>query len=226
MKLSSAQVYAYAREAGFSPAAAVTMTAIVAAESGNRTDAIGDKNLTQPGEMSVGLTQINYRPSRDRGNAVRDPHGNLDPLTNLQHAYIISGQGRRFTPWSTFTSGAYVKNLGTASKAAGQPAVTLPVGSAAGGTGVQPVGFPMPPNPLDLLPDIPNPLNWLGDQFGAAADSVSAKVTGAVRDITITVAILVGGVALVVLGVKEAVAPVVKTKVEDAAAIAPLAAAV
>ena len=81
--------------------------AIAHAESGFRTDAIGDVNLTEPGEKSVGLWQINYRPSRDPDGGWRDPILNLDPSHNAQAAFLISGGGARFTPWSAYTNSAY-----------------------------------------------------------------------------------------------------------------------
>ena len=80
------------------------MTAIVMAESGGNPSAVGDKNNPGPGASSVGLAQINFLPSRDSGNANRDPKANLDPLTNLKAAYKISNGGTNFKPWATYTT--------------------------------------------------------------------------------------------------------------------------
>lgn len=117
--LTIKQTYAVARQAGFTPAQAVEMTAIAIAESGLRTDAVGDVNLTTTGERSVGLWQINYRPARDRGNVSRDPSRNLDPVSNAKAAYEISGGGKNFRPWSTFTSGAAARNVPSVMRALG-----------------------------------------------------------------------------------------------------------
>ena len=103
-KLAPNQIYALAVKAGFKPKAAQTMTAIVLAESGGHTGAVGDHNNPGPGASSVGLSQINFLPSRDKGNSTRDPKANLDPLTNLRNAYKISKGGTNFNPWTTYTT--------------------------------------------------------------------------------------------------------------------------
>lgn len=130
--LSPAQIYGYAKQAGFRGVAAVQATAIALAESGGRTDAIGDRNLTEPGEKSVGLWQINYRPSRDTNSTDRDPSANLDPAANAAAAFAISGQGRSFSPWTTYTDGAYRNELPAALKAASGLGDPLPDPSAFG----------------------------------------------------------------------------------------------
>jgi hypothetical protein len=209
--LSTGQVFTLARNAGFNAAAAVIMTAIVAAESSNRTDAIGDVNLTETGERSVGLTQINYRPSRDKGNAVRDPQANLDPQTNLVHAYTISGGGKSFRPWSTFTSGKYVSHLGDARAAAAAGGSSVPAG-AGGSTGdavatgtAQQAGFSG--NLLD-----PFGVNsWLWDNtFGKSVGDAQKGLVNAAFKISVQLLAIAGGAALVVFGVRETVAPAVE----------------
>jgi len=115
-KLTSDQIYQLAIKAGFAPDAAQTMTGIVLAESGGDPNAVGDKNNPGPGASSVGLAQINFLPSRDTGNANRDPKGNLDPLTNLKNAYKISNGGTNFAPWTTYTQGSYKQFMPTAPK--------------------------------------------------------------------------------------------------------------
>lgn len=110
--LTFRQVAQLALDANFRGEQLVTIVAIAAAESGKTVGgkfvmfagAKGDIDLSESGEVSVGLTQINFRPSRDKGNAVRDPVANLDPATNLRNAYTISRGGSNFTPWSTFTT--------------------------------------------------------------------------------------------------------------------------
>jgi LysM repeat protein len=79
-------------EAGGSPAQAVTAASIAMAESSGQQFATG-------GVGERGYWQIN------------PDHGSLstyDPLGNAKAAVIISGDGTNWTPWTTFTSGAYL----------------------------------------------------------------------------------------------------------------------
>jgi hypothetical protein len=50
-------------------------------------------------------------PAGERGYwQIHPDHGSLstyDPLGNARAAVAISGHGRNWTPWTTFTSGAY-----------------------------------------------------------------------------------------------------------------------
>lgn len=118
--LADADVIFLLQKVGFPVASFSVMTAIAHAESGFRTDAIGDKDLTEKGECSVGLWQINYRPSRDVTGGPRDPTLNLQPLHNAQAAFMISSSGTRFSPWSTYTNGAYKKYFNEAAAAVQQ----------------------------------------------------------------------------------------------------------
>lgn len=117
MILTATQVAQAARTAGFDQRGAIIAVAIAKAESGFNSTAIGDVNLSEPGERSVGLWQINFRPSRDQAVPYRDPILNLDPAHNAAAAFIISGRGVSFSPWSTFTSNAYVRHMPEAAAA-------------------------------------------------------------------------------------------------------------
>lgn len=80
------------QQAGGSAAQAVTAASIAMAESGGQQFATG-----AAGER--GYWQIN------------PDHGSLstyDPLGNAKAAVIISGDGANWTPWTTYTSGAYL----------------------------------------------------------------------------------------------------------------------
>lgn len=124
-QLTPAQIAAAAVEAGWSdPDEIRTLVAITLAESGGRTDAIGDRDLTVSGERSVGLAQINYRPGRDETNSVRDPQANLDPVTNLRNARAVyDAQG--WCAWSVYEKscghayhvGTYRRHLDDAAEA-------------------------------------------------------------------------------------------------------------
>jgi hypothetical protein len=87
--------------AGFTPANAETMTAISGAESHWSSAATANTSK----EYSVGPFQINlkahpYIPESEARN----------PVTAAQWAYKLSG-GANFTPWTTYTSGAYKQYL-------------------------------------------------------------------------------------------------------------------
>lgn len=117
--LTMSQAYAYARQAGFDPAAAVIVAAIAAGESGLRTDAIGDTKLTDgTWGPSVGLMQVRTLKADTGTGRTRDITKLRDPLQNMVAAYEISGHGRDFTPWTVYTSGRYRQFLGQAQGAA------------------------------------------------------------------------------------------------------------
>lgn len=114
---SLAQIYALAASTGF--ADPVTATAIAMAESGGNPDAVGDLTISPP-DGSVGLWQINVAAHPQYSAASLH-----DPTTNAQAALAISSNGTTWTPWSTFTSGAYKQYVAGAQAAA---ATALPPG--------------------------------------------------------------------------------------------------
>lgn len=196
--LNASQIYAYARQAGFSGVAAIQATAVALAESGGRTDVIGDRNLTQAGEKSVGLWQINYRPSRDAGNSERDPSANLDPSANAAAAYAISNRGTNFSPWSTYTSGAYRSFLPKALAAAASAGDPVPAAADFAKPGDTSSSTTADTSSSDSGSSSSNPfaLN-VGGPLGGV-------ITGLGKLVLPTIAVL-GGVALVAGGVYKAV---------------------
>jgi cell wall-associated NlpC family hydrolase len=101
-KHTAAQIYAYARAAGFDPDQAVTMTAIALAESGGRSGALNTDN-----EDSRGLWQINVEAN---GELVDD----LDlfsPRDNAIAAFRVSQQGRDISPWTTTHGGSRARYM-------------------------------------------------------------------------------------------------------------------
>jgi len=113
--ISPRHIYQYARQAGFSASEAVVATAIALAESVG-----GDANAhchdCVPGvhEDSRGLWQINVlaHPWAAQSNL-------YDPQVNAAAAYqVYKDAGKKFTPWSTYTSGSYKSRLPAALKAA------------------------------------------------------------------------------------------------------------
>jgi hypothetical protein len=121
MSLTMAQVYAYARQAGFAPDTAVIATAIGMAESGENPKARGDIGLeTSYWGPSVGVEQIRTVKSQTGKGTDRDiARLDDDPLANMIAAFDISKGGKDFSPWTTYTSGKYRQYLGQAQAAAG-----------------------------------------------------------------------------------------------------------
>jgi LysM repeat protein len=79
------------REAGGSPAAAVTAASIAVAESGGNqfaTGAVGERGYWQINPVNGALSTYNA-------------------LGNAHAAVVMSGNGANWGPWTTFTSGAY-----------------------------------------------------------------------------------------------------------------------
>ncbi len=102
-QLSRAQVQSYAAGAGFSGSALSTILAISQAESGFNTVARG---VNTDGSVDRGLYQINNRYHPEVSDSCA-----YDPVCSSQAAFRISNSGRSFTPWSTYTSGAYRQYL-------------------------------------------------------------------------------------------------------------------
>lgn len=205
-RLTDQQLYAYATQAGFTGTAAVTAVAVALAESGGRSDAVGDVNLTQQGEQSTGPWQVNYRPARDQGNATRDPQANLDPAHNAAAAYAISGNGSTFRPWSTYVSGAYRAFLPRALAAAakGGANITLPAGTttATGSPNTSAGGA----QNAGLLGNIGgflvNPFGLVGD----AASGIGGDIVSGLGKIVLPASVVLAGLALGVFGVIRATA--------------------
>lgn len=115
--VSSISAFQYAAQAGFNtqnvPGTPYTqrqiIVAIATAESG--LDA-HSWNKSDPNGGSFGILQINgfwFHPMS--GPAITQSQA-LDPQNAFNYAYnVISSKGTNFTPWSTFTSGAYKKYI-------------------------------------------------------------------------------------------------------------------
>jgi hypothetical protein len=103
--LTPAQIAAYAANAGFSGASLQTAVAIALAESSGNPMVIGDTHLTPGG--SVGLWQINLAAHPEYAGA-----NLLDPQANADAAFAVyQAAGGKFTPWTTFNTGAYASAL-------------------------------------------------------------------------------------------------------------------
>ncbi len=130
--LTREQIADYARRAGFPEAAINTMVAIALAESRGNPEAHCFNCVPGVQEDSRGLWQINVRAHPEYASQ------NLsDPLTNAKAALDISRGGTKFTPWTTFTSGAYKKYL--AGEAAVVGAATSAINTFTGSFSPKPV---------------------------------------------------------------------------------------
>ena len=111
---------------GLSQDEAVTMTAIMMAESGGRPDAINNNRNT--GDLSYGLFQINMidglGPARMRQfnlasyDDLKDPNKNIDAAIQIMRSSGLS-------TWGAYSNGSYKKYLDQAKKAVMQSQVSL-----------------------------------------------------------------------------------------------------
>jgi len=107
------------------------MAAIALAESGGRTDVINDTPATR--DYSVGLWQINYYGSLRAGRTASYGSPETlqgDPNAQAKAAIKLSGNGRNFTPWTTYTHNVYKQFMGPAVAGA------APASSGGGGLGL------------------------------------------------------------------------------------------
>lgn len=126
--------------AGGNPQAAPTAAAIALAESGGEPGAQGDLAL-QNGQWgpSVGLWQIRSLNSETGTGGTRDASILGNPVANARSAVAISNDGSNFTPWTTYTSGAYKHYLGAQASTIAYPS-SSGAGTTLVSTGAQPLG--------------------------------------------------------------------------------------
>jgi len=101
--ISVARARQYAASAGFTGSGLDTIVAIAQAESSLNTLAQGHNT---DGSIDRGILQINSRWHAEVTDSCA-----YDPLCSFQQGYRISNRGTSFTPWSTYTSGAYRRYL-------------------------------------------------------------------------------------------------------------------
>ena len=109
------------RRAGFSGKALDTAFAVALAESGGRMDRPGDVNLqTKKWGPSIGMFQIrSLKHWQDYNSPQRDAKRLTDADFNAQSAFKISKGGTNWKPWSTYTSGAFLKYIDDAHRVQG-----------------------------------------------------------------------------------------------------------
>jgi len=105
---------------GFSGKALQTAFAITLAESSGRPGAVGDVELQDAKwGPSYGLFQVrSLKDWKAYSEPYRDGSRLRNPSFNAAAGYTISSKGRNFNPWSTYTSGSFVKYLKEAQTAA------------------------------------------------------------------------------------------------------------
>lgn len=110
-RLSPEQIARHAHDAGFRGEDLTIAVAVALAESGGDPRAHNDV----PPDNSYGLWQINMLgalgPARRREFGLESNRELFDPAENAKAANRISGDGRSWTPWSTYTNGAYRQYL-------------------------------------------------------------------------------------------------------------------
>lgn len=139
-------------QAGGNPTAAPIAAAIAMAESGGNTTAT---NNDSNGTVDRGLWQI---------NSVHGAQSTYDVMGNARAAVAISNNGTNWTPWTTYTSGAYQQFLQTGVA----PDTSAPINAtqaAANNTNAQ-LAFSLPGGNWD-------PANWFLDPLGAAGSAAS-----------------------------------------------------
>lgn len=167
MYYTAPEIATMAIAAGFRGDPLITMIATAIGESGGNAAARGDTTLMDAKwGPSIGLTQIrSLNAERGRGTT-RDELANLDPWTNLRHAFEISGQGKNFQPWSVFTSGKYKAHLAVARAAAAAPAKDVKGSTGAIG------GGPEATRTTVDMPDIVGAIRGVSDAISGVGKSV------------------------------------------------------
>ena len=144
--------------------------AIAMAESGGKSDA---SNINSDGSVDRGLWEIN------------SSHGSLstfDPIANVKAAIQLSGNGKNWSPWTTFKTGAYKKYLSPTTGAAN----SLPADTTAG------IGIPGIGGGISVSGLVDSAVNALLKMLGL----------GSLKDMVERAGLIILGFALVILGIK------------------------
>lgn len=185
-KVSAEVVAALAAQAGLRGQALQTAVAVSFAENGSHDSYATHRN--SDGSVDTGLWQINSVHGQWTEQQLKNAG------TNAAAMYVVSSHGTDWTPWTTYTSRAYVAKLPAAAaairsmQADGGPSRVLvahpPPGSTSGDGGLPGSGLVG-----DALGVITTPISW-GESL--------AKFLGALMDRStwIRVAEILGGLAL------------------------------
>lgn len=215
--LSPAQIAGVADAAGFPPSALPTAVAIAMAESGGNINALDNtSNPSAPGyhapgagdspEFSEGLFQINVLANPEFANE------NLaNPITDAQAAEQLY-QSDGFSPWSTYTEGAYTKYLTQATQAAAAPQ-TVTAAQAASMAGQS-----TPSGTAAAGSTSATDTSFLGDIASATGlDSIADDLLDGLATITFVLA----GLGMVVVGVAMLGNPQARKAAQQLPAVTP-----
>lgn len=206
---SAATLYRAAIAAGFPPDKAQTLTEIELAESNGNERALGDVGLeNSTWGPSYGVPQIRTLKAQTGTGSDRDINflsGGL--AAQDKAAFDISHGGTDFSPWSTFTSGAYRKFASTVSAVTGNSGAGSGATETVAGSGSSP--FPtFGPSWL--------PWNLPSDAGNAAVSQVESGARG----IVLEAVAVVGGLTLIALGAYRLAAPKIHENEREAVKIA------
>jgi hypothetical protein len=184
--LTPGAVFNLARDAGLDSAGAVVAMAIATAESGLRTDALGDLTIqTAKWGPSVGLWQIRSVKAESGRGTPRDATRLTDPAFNARSMVAISGAGKNWNPWSTYTSKSYRRYLTvTPGPAPLTPAIDAATGAVTGALG----------DAKKAVTDAAGALNPF-DGWDTKASTVVLKATFVLAGVTL---VIIGGLRLVI----------------------------
>jgi len=172
--LTPQQIAGYASAAGFSGTGLQWAVAVALAESGGRTDAVG-QNTDKHKSVDRGLWQINsyWHPEVTAA-------ATFDPRQAAAAAFRISKGGTDWSPWVTAKNGAALAQLGRASLAAAAP-------TSAGGT-AQNVGLEqLIPGAVGGLSGLFATLPGTADALGDSPLAGSGGVVGGVTDSIVSI---------------------------------------
>lgn len=198
-----AQLMSIWEQAQGNPQAASIAAAIATAESGGNSAAYN----------------INTNKSTDRGlwqiNSVHGNQSTFDVMGNARAAVAISNNGRNWSPWTTYTNGAYRRYL----QINASPDNNVPI-NATNAVGNQPVAATPQSDATLLSKNCWNPLNWFSCATGAVggavaggAESVAQDIFGAIITYLINPVIeimagvigMTGGTTLMIIGIFQIV---------------------
>lgn len=208
-----AQAFTLLRGAGVSPSMATILTAVGGAESGWNPNAIGDVNLQDATwGPSVGIWQVRTLKAQTGTGGTRDINAlKGNPTAQARAAAsILHGQG--LGAWTTYSSGAYKKFLGTSAKNAAAAGSTSTTGQNAGlldGLGGAVTNGAI--NGFLPLPGVPQLgaaaagagagiLDSMGQSIGGGIAAAGGALFTAVEPPIVTAAFAVAGIGLVILG--------------------------
>jgi hypothetical protein len=220
VRLSVSEAVALARQAGFSGPDLVIAVAVAMGESGLRTDA----RLATSREDSRGLWQINTK-----AHPWADPQRLYDPAYNAWAArQVWTRAGGSWKPWTVFTSGRYrarVPEVEATIAGGGVGALPSPTPSTTPGSGG---GRDDKGSDIPIVGGVVDGIGGIGrgvvggirgglDRLNPL-DDIAEGVGKTVGRVAVLGVLLAGGVAMVVLGARQAVTSTKSYQQADAAA--------